>query len=133
MQELMFRVEDLSTTAERESAQALASYRVRQSRAFEIGVHSPMTDNGTLIYVLSGRTHPDGITQLVESYYPAHPPRDNTWMYADVKPGKAPVVRSYTFESPATAAGWVYSRMDSFFTELTHRYPDYVKASDHER
>ena len=138
MQELTFRVEDLRNARERESVQMLSMRTVEQvvihTGSFEIGVQSPMTESGKLIYVLDGRTHSDGVTHLTESYYPANPSRENTWMYADTKPGRAPVQRSYTFPDGAKhVAGWIQSRMDSLFTELAQRYPDHVQPPDHER
>lgn len=137
MHDLTFRVEDLRIERNRESVQALSARTVEQAvrhpGAFEIGVQAPMTDHGKLIYVLSGRTHPDGVTHLTESYYPDQPPRDNPWMYADTKPERVPVVRHYAFDGPQHVAGWVQSRLDALFAELARRYPDFVKAPTHER
>ncbi len=76
-------------------------------------------------------------THIEEEYFPADSHRKNTWMYADYKPGQAPVSRHYNIDEemhPGRTAGFLGSRVEQLFTALQQRYPDIIQpAEDHER
>jgi len=140
---LQMDVTDLRMQADREYAKDGAFKMIQEAskagKPFELVVRDE--HNSRMIYGLEGlpvtdRTTGENKTVLTESYQAGDPHRDNTWMYSDVKPGKADIQRTYFIDEgakPGRTAGWVMGRMDSLFEELARRFPDYVKTAEAER
>ncbi len=139
---LTFYLDDLRTEYDRanmiDRIQDFAGAGVRAEEFFEIVLRSR---TGDMIYGVEVAPPAAGApwgedVHISEDYFP-NDGRSNTWMYADVKPGRAPVSRQYDIDEeihPGRTAGFLGSRATQLFEALQERFPHMLQpAEDHER